>query len=96
MKIKFYGPQGIEDAADNLASILNLFKQRYGISSFKNLELSLDLCDTDGQEVELVDATTSEILGTFEVYQSGEFRERFTAKNDKHTAELKLVVDNTK
>jgi len=95
MKIKFYGRHGAQDAADNLASILSLFQQRYGISRFKNLKLSLTLCDAEGQEVELVDATTSEVLRTFEVYQSGEFRERFTAKNDHQPAKLKLVVDNT-
>lgn len=96
MKIKFYGQHTVEDAADNLASILNLFQQRYGISSFKNLQLNLTLCDVEGQEVELVDAATSEILGTFEVYQSGELRERFSAKNEKQVTGLKLVVDNTK
>jgi hypothetical protein len=96
MIIKLYGRYNAQDAASNLVKILELFHQRYSISGFKDLQLSLTLSDYDGQEVELVDANTSEVLDSFEVCKTGELREQFSAKNDRDSVGLKLVVDNTK
>lgn len=93
MQIMFHGNQSAEEAAESILSILKLFKERYGIGNYREMNLNLTLLDTEGQDVELVDATTSEVLGVFEVYKSGEYQE---AKNDDAQPNLRLVVDNTK
>lgn len=92
MQILFHGDQSADEAADSLLSILKLFKERYGISNFREMHLDLTLMDTEGQDVELVDAGTSEVLGLFEVYKTGEYQPK--ARNEAPM--LKLVVDNTK
>lgn len=92
MQILFHGNQSAEEAADSLMSILKLFKERYGIGNFREMNLNITLLDSEGHDVELVDAGTSEVLGLFEVYKTGEYQPK--AKNDSPM--LKLVVDNTK
>ena len=93
MHIVFQGEQTTEEAAESLLSILKLFKDRYGISHFKEMRLNMTLQDDTGEDVELVDSTTSEVLGVFEVYQSGQ--EPPEAKPEI-TPHLRLVVDNSK
>lgn len=92
MQIMFHGNQSAEEAAESLLSILKLFKERYGIGHYREMHLNLTLLDTEGHDVELVDASTSEVLGLFEVYKSGEIQQ---AHNDERPM-LRLVVDNTK
>lgn len=92
MQIMFHGNQSAEEAAESILSILKLFKERYGIQNYREMHLNLTLMDTDGEDVELIDASTSEVLGVFEVYKSGEYR---NAQNDDQP-NLRLVVDNTK
>lgn len=92
MQIMFHGNQSAEEAAESILSILKLFKERYGIHNYREMHLDLTLLDTEGEDVELIDASTSEVLGVFEVYKSGEYQH---AKNDDHP-NLRLVVDNTK
>ena len=92
MQIMFHGNQTAEEAAESLLSILKLFKERYGIAHYREMHLNLTLLDFEGHDVELVDAATSEVLGLFEVYKSGELEH---AKNDSGPM-LRLVVDNTK
>jgi|GEM_PF-1015042 len=107
MEIIFHGQHSGEEAADSLVSILRLFKDRYAIDSFAELTLNITLLDENGENIELVDATTSEVLGAFEVYQAndsdldeGEHGERKQLPNpekgDKKHAHIRLVVDNTK
>lgn len=91
MKIVFKGSHTAGEAAESVLSILKLFKDRYGIRNFRNLNLDLTLLDNQGQDVELVDASTSEILSVFEVYKSST-----TEKTPKRIGHLTLVVDNTK
>ena len=91
MKIHFHGQHTTEEAAESLLSILRLFSDRYGIADFRELELDMVLLNIDGEDVELVDANTSDILDSFEVYPS----ELDEVAQDSRPA-LKLVVDNTK
>ena len=87
MRIVFQGNQSTEDAASSLLSILKLFKERYGIDNFREMNLQMTLMDEGGEDVELIDASTSEVLSVFEVCKSSELEEK-----ESH---LKLVVDNT-
>ena len=94
MHIVFQGEQSTEEAAESLLSILKLFKDRYGISQFREMRLNMTLQDETGEDVELVDSTTSEILGVFEVYKPGELPPK--KKSKKRAPQLRLVVDNSK
>ena len=85
MDIIFQGKHSVDDAADSVASILHLFGERYGIEYFADLSISLKLIDGHGDEVELVDAETSEVFTVFEIQQA----------RSPETG-LRLVVDNTK
>ncbi len=93
MQIIFQGNQTSEEAADSLLSILKLFKDKYGIHNFRQMNLDVVLLDEQGHDVELIDATTSEIYGVFEVYKS-----TVLAQDPAHKKKprLQLVVDNTK
>jgi len=90
MDIIFDGQHDGEQAGEHLLSVVRLFKDRYKITHFKEMRLSVTLLDDQGQEVELVDSETSEAYRTFEVYQSScELRMK------RSSGRLKLVVDNT-
>lgn len=104
MQIRFYGQHNCQELADSLLGILMLFKQRYGISNFRDLALSISLLDENGNDVELVDGVTAEVLNLFEIYKSAEAINsslKPTSKNPKTKTKVKnthlhLVVDNTK
>lgn len=99
MKIMFHGSQSTEEAAESLLSILKLFKERYGINQFREMNLDLVLQDSDGEDVELIDARTSEILGIFEVFQNERQYNEMLQGDEPIRAvapHLKLVVDNDK
>lgn len=91
MKVIFKGNQSSEQMIENLVSIIKLFKERYGIEAFRELNLSMTLLDKQGDDVELVDSRTSEVFRVFEVHHSAD-----TLKPVQSTSALKLVVDNTK
>ena len=90
MDIIFQGKQTAEDAAESLVSVLNLFKERYGITNLREMHLSVTLVDEEGDDVELVDDETSKVFKVFEVYKEGD------AANSVSMPPLKLVVDNTR
>lgn len=87
MDIKFKGEYNVQEAADSLAGILTLFQEHYGIDNFKDIKLEMNLLNDQGEEVELVDTVTSEVLGVFDVHKP-------QPKNEPKPS-LKLVVDNT-
>ena len=97
MRIVFKGKHSVGEAAESVLSILKLFKERYGIECFKNINLDVALMDQQGQDVELVDSASNEVLSTFEVYKSLEEQAKMpkTQTSSDHQY-LKLVVDNTK
>lgn len=90
MQIRFHGKQSAEEAAESLLSIFKMFQERYGIKHYREIYLDVTFLDTEGHDVELVDASTSEVLGVFEVYKSGEY-ERLS-----NEPPIRLVIDNTK
>lgn len=101
MQINFYGQHNCQELADSLLGILMLFKQRYGISNFRDLALSIVLLDQNGNDVELVDGVTAEVLNLFEIYNSSEMVPPLSSKKSKISSKVKsnhlrLVVDNTK
>jgi hypothetical protein len=91
MDIIFQGNHNSEEAAESLLSVLRLFKERYNISQFCEMHLSVTLLDEQGDEVELVDSETSQAYRTFEVYRNGH-----ELKGRKGQPRLQLVVDNTR
>ena len=90
MDIIFQGKHNSEEAAESLASVLRLFKDRYHIEQFREIHLTVTLVDEYGDDVELVDSETSQAYRSFEVCRKGD-----ELSCGKKKAFLKLVVDNT-
>ena len=70
MQVKFQGQYTIEEAAESLLSIVKMFEDRYGVQDFSSLQLDVTLLNNEGEEVEIIDANTSEVLDVFEVHRS--------------------------
>ncbi len=94
MQIYFHGHQTCEEATESMLSIIKLFKERYGITNYRDIHLDITLVDEQGEDVELVDASTSEVLGVFEVDKNEDFEAKQQAANEP--GPLRLVIDNTK
>ena len=94
MQVVFHGTHTAEEAAENLLSIIQLFRERYAISNYREICLWVTLRDENGDDVELVDANTSEVLGVFEVYKSTDMQDE--NGQDQEYSPLRLVIDNTK
>lgn len=92
MDIIFQGNHSSEEAAENLLSVLRLFKDRYQIGQFREMHLTVTLMDDNGDDVELVDSETNQVYRVFEVYRKGSE----LASGRKNPPVLKLVVDNTR
>lgn len=92
MDIILQGKHSTEEMAESLLSVLQLFKQRYQISDFREIHLEMTLVDANGEDVELVDNQTDEVFRVFEVYRSGS---ELRSKQRRQPA-LRLVVDNKK
>ena len=93
MQVIFQGEQNSEEMLESLLSIVKLFRERYGIKHFREVQLSMVLMDEQLDDVELVDSRTSEVFRVFEVYKSGEAIKPISSQEIPN---LKLVVDNTK
>lgn len=91
MKVIFKGNQSSEQMIENINNIVRLFRERYGICAFRELNISMTLLDKQGDDVELVDSQTSEVFRVFEVHHSAD-----SLKPVQQASRLKLVVDNTK
>lgn len=90
MEILFQGSQTSEEAAENILSVLRLFKDRYHIENFRDMRLQVILMDKKGNDMELVDSQSSEVYRTFKVYPKG-----YELKEQAKHPILHLVVDNT-
>lgn len=91
MEIIFQGRHDSKEAVDSLESVIRLFKDRYHISQFREMHLSVTLVDGEGEDVELVDSETAEVYRIFEVCRNGHEMTRALGK-----PKLKLVIDNTR
>lgn len=91
MDIIFQGNHSSEEAAESMLSVLRLFKERYHISQFREMHLTVTLVDAQGDDVELVDSETAQTYRVFEVYKKGS---ELAAKRRGHPM-MQLVVDNT-
>lgn len=91
MDIIFQGKHNSEEAAESLLSVLRLFKERYHISQFREMHLTVTLVDDQGDDVELVDSETAQAYRTFEVYRKGH-----ELAGRRGQPMLQLVVDNTR
>ena len=90
MEIIFQGKHDSEEAVASLLSVIRLFKERYHISQFREMHLTVTLVDDRGDDVELIDTETEQSYRTFEVYRDGQ---AFIRR--RGLPMLKLVVDNT-
>ncbi len=70
MKIKFQGTHKTDEVIDSLAAVLRLFEEQYGVGNFNAIKLNLTLVNEEGEEVELIDAGTSEVFDVLEVHKS--------------------------
>lgn len=91
MDIIFQGKHNEKEAAESLLNVLTLFKDRYHISQFREMHLTVTLVDEQGDDVELVDTETTKAYRIFEVYREGQ---EFTKR--RGLPMLKLIVDNTR
>lgn len=91
MQVLFHGRQNSQEIAEGILSIIKMFRERYGIENFREIQLSMTLMDNTGDEVELVDSETAEVFRIFEVVQS----EQEPMPRSNRKPKLKLVVDNT-
>lgn len=96
MQVKFHGQHTTEEAMENLVSILQLFKERYGVEDFRSIHLDLVLLNEQGEDMELIDGTTAEVLDILEVYKSQPVANMEPESSSKELAHLRLVVDNTR
>lgn len=91
MDIILQGQHNTDEAVESLERVLQLFKERYNISEFREIHLSVTLLDLQGDEVELIDSESNEAYRIFEVYRQG-----YELAGRKGVPMLQLVVDNTK
>ena len=91
MDIILKGAHSSDEAAQSLARVLELFKERYHIAGFREIHLSVILVDEQGDDVELVDSETNQVYRIFEVYRQG-----YELDGKKGSPVLKLIVDNTR
>lgn len=88
MEIIFHGRHDSKQATENLISIITMLRQRYAISLFREMHLSITLVDNQGVDVELIDTDTDQALRVMEVFQ----HTNSTLKK-KGRPDLKLVVN---
>lgn len=91
MDIILRGQHDASEMVKSLENVLNLFKERYHITDYREIHLSITLVDDQGDVVELVDNQTNEAYRSFEV-----FREGYELAGQQGIPQLQLVVDNTK
>ncbi|HRD69765.1 MAG TPA: hypothetical protein PK657_06455 [Legionella sp.] len=91
MDIILQGQHDGLEAVESLDRVLKLFKERYSISEFREIHLTVTLVDDQGDEVELIDSETNQPYRIFEVYRQG-----YELTGRKGIPMLQLVVDNTK
>jgi len=91
MDIILQGQHSSEEAIKSLENVLALFKERYQISQFREIHLSVTLVDNQGDIVELIDSESNQAYRVFEVYRQG-----YELAGQHGAPMLQLVVDNTK
>ena len=91
MDIIFDGRHDSTEAEESLLSMIRLFRDRYHISQFREMHLSVTLVDERGDDVELIDSETKEAYRVFEVRRQGH---EFTRMSGRPA--LRLIIDNTK
>ncbi|HAW6244908.1 TPA: hypothetical protein JL724_000896 [Legionella pneumophila] len=90
MDIILQGQHNAIETVESLERVLKLFKERYQVDGFREIDLTVTLVDEQGDEVELVDSDTNQPYRIFEVYRKG-----YELAGRKGIPMLQLVVDNT-
>lgn len=91
MDIILQGQHSADETVESLQRVLQLFKERYQINSYREIHLTVTLVDEQGDEVELIDNESNEAYRIFEVYRQG-----YELAGRKGIPLLQLVVDNSK
>ena len=93
MIIHFDGTHDNKEVEEGLASMLQIFKERYQICRYREIHLNFTLVDEQGFDLELVNEATQEPLTQFNICTS----DRVEVLASKPSAtNLRLVVDNTR
>jgi len=98
LDIKFHGMHSTKEAKEAVSKMMDVLKDRYGISDFEDMLLNVTLYNEKGEEVELVNADSDEVLKLFEVHKNTPSHSptHFGKPNKRVAKEhLRLVVDNT-
>lgn len=94
MKIKFRGQHNAEEVVESLAAILNMFEEQYSVIEFNDIKISLTLVNDVGEEVELIDASTSEVFEMLEVHKSlDDAHEEFDAMGEEEVEYIDVEMD---
>jgi hypothetical protein len=91
MEIILHGSLNNEETAKSLNGVLQYFKERYHILSFREIHMHVTLVDGNGDEVELVDTKTNQVYRVFEVRQENQLLDT----KRPLSSGIHLVVDNT-
>ena len=91
MDIIFDGRHDSAEAEESILSMIRLFRERYHITHFREMHLSVTLVDDKGDDVELIDSETEVAFRVFEVRKQGHELTRMSGR-----PALKLIINNTK
>lgn len=91
MDIIFQGCHNSDEAMKSLVGVIKLFCERYQISQFREMHLSVTLVDGSGSDVELYDSETNQAYRIFEIHKQNQGETRRVTKPT-----LKLVINNQK
>lgn len=91
MDIILKGQHNTDETLESLENVLKLFKERYKISTFREIHLTVTLVDDQNDVVELVDSESNQVYRSFEVYRKG-----YELTGRQGVPLLQLVVDNTR
>lgn len=92
MIIRFDGVHNLEEVEEGLASVLQIFKERYQVCRYREIHLNFTLVDEEGFDLELVNEATQETFQLFNVCTSHQAPVR---PRKSSATSLTLVVDNT-
>ena len=96
MNIIFQGNYNVDQLAAGVKNTLRLFKERYQIQGMREVQLSVTLLNSSGEEVELVDNITNKVFSVFQIVQESERHTEIKKNKRQAKSKLSLVVDNTR
>ncbi len=94
MKIKFRGQHSAEEVLESLAAIMRMFDEQYSVLHFNDIKISMTMINDAGEEVELIDASTSEVFEVLEVHKSMDDESLEDSDDDDEYSYIDLELEN--